>query len=151
MKITLFPITAGARDFYASDEPMNRDLRCVPAGGFAPKRMHFVARVNVNGEVILFDDAQRDNLVNWLMVETLSVKVAQAAEEGRYCHGNGNYFVYVEDGDLVTVSLVDKTIERSPMTSESAQRYLSSNRPYRDLATADSMRAHAASKMIVEV
>lgn len=145
-------IEEGSRDFYASDEEYGSvELKCVPAGGYAPKRTRFVARVNPNGEMIVLDSRVETRLDEWLKVEILSEMAAKAAEEGRYCHGNGNYFIFVEGDDLVTVSLCEGTVSRkSLITDEFARNYIKSSRPYKSLETAESLRNHAASKFAKE-
>lgn len=146
-KLTM-KIEDGSRDFYASDESYGSvELKCVPAGGYAPKRTRFVARVNPNGEMIVLDEKLETRLDEWLKVEVFCEMVAKAAEEGRYCHGNGNYFLFVEGDDLVTVSICEGTVERkSLITDEFARNYIKQSRPYKCLETAKSMRNHAASK-----
>ena len=144
-------IEKGSRDFYASDDTYGTPtLKCVPAGGYAPKRTRFVARVNPNGEMIVLDDTLTSRLDEWLKVEILSEMAALAAEEGRYCHGNGNYFIFVDGNELVTVSLCEGTIDRKSLDDEFAKNYIRNSRPYKSLETAESLRNHAASKFSKE-
>ena len=149
---TIQPVLEGARDFYASDLSQSgyAELKCVPAGGFAPKHTHFVARVNADHSMTVVDERLRDQLANWLNVEAICSATALAAEEGRFCFTNGNTMVYVEGEHLVTAFVQPVSVKREPLTSESAQRYLASNPAHRSLATASSLRAHAASKSILE-
>lgn len=136
------------RDFYATDEETGSfALRCVPAGGFAPKRTHFVARVSANGSVTTIDTKFEAALKNWLQIEEICNTAAKAAEEGRFCFTNGNSYVWVEGDDLVTAWIQPVEISRIPLSSEDAQRYLRSTPAHHAPETAEHMRAYAKSKM----
>lgn len=157
--MTNTPSTQIARDFYVSDTEYNSfELKAVPAGGFAPKKTHFVARVNADGSSIVIDKKLEKRLEEWLVVERFCELVAQAAESGRYCHGNGADFVYVEgriedqedSGYLVMLNLVRGDYTRTPLTDPKAKAYIASTRPHTEMHTAESLRAHAASKMVME-
>ncbi|MFM7089136.1 MAG: hypothetical protein ACKOW9_06445 [Candidatus Paceibacterota bacterium] len=138
------------RDFYATDEESGMyALKCVPAGGFAPKRTHFVARVSASGNVKMIDLKFEEALRNWLQIEEICNATAKAAEEGRFCFTNGNTCVYIEGDELVTAFIQPVEITRRPLDSEDAQKYLRSTYPHKDDSTAESLRAHAASKMVV--
>lgn len=157
--MTYTPSTQIARDFYVSDTEYNSfELKAVPAGGYAPKKTHFVARVNADGSTIIVDKKLQKRLEEWLVVERYCELAAQAAESGRYCHGNGADFIYVEgiidgvedSGFLVHLNLVRGDFNRTPLSDPSAKRYIASTYPHTEMHTAESLRTHAASKMVME-
>ena len=149
--MTNTPSTTIDRDFYVSDADYGYfELKAVPAGGYAPKKTHFAARVNADGSTIIIDQKVRKQLEDWLVVERFSMMAALAAEEGRYCHGNGADFSFVEDGYLVMLNLVRKDYVRKPLTDPDAANYVAGTRPHREEHTAESLRNHAASKMVME-
>ena len=149
--MTNTPSTLIARDFYVSDvEYKHYELKAVPAGGYAPKKTHFVARVNEDGSTIIIDPKVQKQLEDWLVVEKYSLLAALAAEEGRYCHGNGADFIYVENDYLVHLNLVTKDFTRTPLSDPKAANYIANTRPHREEHTAETLRNHAASKMVME-
>lgn len=137
-----------SRDFYATDDDgRSHSLRCVPAGGFAPKRTHFVARVTSNGEVNVIDERYREALINWLGIEKICLAAAQAAEDGRFCFTNGNNTIWVEDGFLVFAELQPLNTTRLPLDHPDSVSYLRSTAPHSSRDTAFSLRSYAESKM----
>lgn len=68
--------------------------------------------------------------------------VIAAAKDGRYCHGNGANWVYVEKGNpkqVIHADHVRGTVER--MTAAESERYLNGNRPHKSDSTVASLEA----------
>jgi hypothetical protein len=73
-------------------------------------------------------------------IELLKIVIA-AAEDGRYCHGNGADWVIVEKGNTDTVIAINHVREStSKMNPEESKRYLANTRAHRDQSTADSLK-----------
>jgi hypothetical protein len=66
--------------------------------------------------------------------------VIAAAKDGRYCHGNGADWVYVERGNpkqVIAANHVRGEVKR--MSAEESERYLRGNRPHRSDSTVTSL------------
>lgn len=74
------------------------------------------------------------------MIELLKI-VIEAAEDGRFCHGNGANWVIVDKGNRDVVVSIDHTRESiSKMSAEESKRYLSGTPAHRSQSTADSLK-----------
>ena len=73
-------------------------------------------------------------------IELLKVVIA-AAEDGRYCHGNGADWVIVEKGNTDIVIAINHVRETtSKMNSDESKKYLANTRAHKDQSTADSLK-----------
>jgi len=78
--------------------------------------------------------------LNSKQIELIKIVIA-AAEDGRYCHGNGADWVIVEKGNTDTVIAINHVRESmSKMNSEDSKKYLANTRAHRDQSTADSLK-----------
>jgi prepilin-type processing-associated H-X9-DG protein len=67
-------------------------------------------------------------------------QVITAAREGRYCHGNGANWVFVDKSDTSRVIHVDHVRgTREVMNAADSEKYLRNSKPYHDEATAKSL------------
>lgn len=74
------------------------------------------------------------------MIELLKI-VIEAAEDGRFCHGNGANWVIVDKGNRDVVVSIDHTRESiSKMSADESKRYLSGTPAHRSQSTADSLK-----------
>jgi ribosomal protein L30E len=68
--------------------------------------------------------------------------VIAAAKDGRYCHGNGAQWYYVEKGNTKQVIFADHVrSEVKRMTAAESANYLSGNRPHSSDSTVKSLEA----------
>lgn len=66
--------------------------------------------------------------------------VIKAANEGRYCHGNGANWVYVSPSNSSIVIAADHVAGTvKVMSATESENYLRGNRPYRSADTATSL------------
>jgi hypothetical protein len=117
------------RDYYVSDADDTglRTIKWVPAGGFAPRRTCFLARVTPGPNHVsvdmFFDETLRQNLQDVLVREYLYHLLAAAAQEGRFIHTNGGTAHLVNaQGDLVVLDFQEATL--STRFDEPALNYL---------------------------
>jgi hypothetical protein len=74
------------------------------------------------------------------MIELLKI-VIEAAEDGRFCHGNGANWVIVDKSNRDVVVSIDHTRESiSKMSAEESKRYLNGTPAHRSQSTADSLK-----------
>jgi hypothetical protein len=74
------------------------------------------------------------------MIELLKI-VIEAAEDGRFCHGNGADWVIVDKGNRDVVIAINHVRESSSkMSADESKRYLSNTPAHRDQSTANSLR-----------
>ena len=67
--------------------------------------------------------------------------VIAAAEDGRFCHGNGADWVIVEKGNTSTVIVINHVSEStSKMTADESKRYLNNTPAHKSQSTADSLK-----------
>jgi hypothetical protein len=68
--------------------------------------------------------------------------VIAAARDGRYCHGNGAQWFYVEKGNTKQVIFADHVrSEVKRLSSQESEKYLSGNRPHTSDSTVKSLEA----------
>jgi hypothetical protein len=66
--------------------------------------------------------------------------VIKAANEGRYCHGNGANWVYVSSNNSSIVIAADHVAGTvKEMSASESENYLRGNRPYKSADTATSL------------
>lgn len=71
--------------------------------------------------------------------KSLFLEVAEAAETGRYCHGNGAIWNIVDaDGNSVVINTMEST--RSLCDQESTEKYLAHSPAYRSDNVARDLR-----------
>ena len=74
------------------------------------------------------------------MIELLKVVIA-AAEDGRYCHGNGADWVIVDKNNREMVIAINHTRETSEkLSAEASKKYLANTPAHKDQKTADSLK-----------
>ena len=74
------------------------------------------------------------------MIELLK-QVITAAEEGRFCHGNGATWVIVDKSNQEMVITIDHTRESlEKMSAEASKKYLAGTPAHKSQSTADSLK-----------
>jgi len=74
------------------------------------------------------------------MIELLKI-VIEAAESGRFCHGNGATWVIVDKNNRDIVISIDHTRESlEKMSAEASKKYLVGTPAHKSQSTADSLK-----------